>query len=108
MVVDLRTGETKEHQKSDYITKIINHDYNPAAKANKWNKFVRDVMGNDDEMVDYVHRVLGYSVNGSTDEQCLFIFYGEGANGKSTLSSIITDTLWSPFVCSLVTPSVTS
>ena len=84
--VDLRTGEQREHRKDDYITKIIDHNYDPQAKADKWRKFISQVMGNDAEMVDYIQRIMGYSVNGSTDEQCLFIFYGAGSNGKSSLA----------------------
>jgi len=84
--VDLRTGEQREHRKDDYITKIIDHNYDPQAKADKWQKFINQVMGNDAEMVDYIQRIMGYSVNGSTDEQCLFIFYGAGSNGKSSLA----------------------
>ena len=84
--VDLRTGEKREHRKDDYITKIIDHNYDPQAKADKWQKFINQVMGNDAEMVDYIQRIMGYSVNGSTDEQCLFIFYGAGSNGKSSLA----------------------
>jgi putative DNA primase/helicase len=41
--------------------------------------FVHDVL------VDYVQRFLGYCLTGNVAEQILAIFWGIGANGKSTL-----------------------
>ena len=32
----------------------------------------------------FVQQAIGYSLTGSTSEQCLFIMIGDGANGKST------------------------
>ena len=34
-------------------------------------------------------RVVGYSLTASTSEQCLFLLYGLGANGKSTFLNVI-------------------
>ncbi len=36
-----------------------------------------------------MHRLLGYSVTGSTVEHILLVLYGIGWNGKSTLIEII-------------------
>jgi len=36
-----------------------------------------------------VQRAIGYSLTGSTSEQCLFIMIGNGANGKSTFINVI-------------------
>jgi P4 family phage/plasmid primase-like protien len=43
-------------------------------------------MGGEVEMTDYLQRVAGYTCNGSTNEQCLFVFHGDGSNGKSTFA----------------------
>ena len=44
-------------------------------------------------MITWMQRALGYSILGKTDEQCLFIAYGTGANGKSTLFEVIREVL---------------
>ena len=36
------------------------------------------------EMVNYLNRVAGYTLTGDAGEQCLFVFHGNGENGKST------------------------
>ena len=87
--VDLRTGEQLSHNREDYITKLIPHDYNPKAKAERWVEFVDQIMASDSEMVDYLQQAMGYACNGSTDEQILFMLYGVGANGKSTFCEAI-------------------
>ena len=42
-------------------------------------------LAGDVELIRFVQKVIGYSLTGSTQEQCLFMLYGAGANGKSTL-----------------------
>lgn len=36
-----------------------------------------------------MQKAIGYSLTGLTDEQCLFILYGHGANGKTTFLQVI-------------------
>ncbi len=83
--LDLRTGELHKHQPEDLITKIILVVYDPNATCPNFQKFLREILDGDETMVGYVQRAIGYSLTGSTKEQCLFILHGSGANGKSTL-----------------------
>ena len=43
----------------------------------------------DRSLIDYLQRVIGYILTGTTSEQCLFILIGDGANGKSTFVNVI-------------------
>ena len=36
-------------------------------------------------MADYLQRALGYSLTGTTNEKAVFVVFGEGDNGKSTM-----------------------
>lgn len=83
-VVNLRTGELSPHRMSDMLTKMIDVDFDPVASAPKWRKFLHTVMGERDDLVNYLQVATGYTITGSTDEHCLFFLYGVGANGKST------------------------
>jgi putative DNA primase/helicase len=91
--VDLKTGEIREHRRDDYCTKIAT--VSPHGDCRRWRSFLDEIMGGDRECVDYLQRVFGYGLTGSTRDHCLVFFYGHGANGKSvmlnTVASILGD-----------------
>jgi putative DNA primase/helicase len=64
-------------------------DYIPGARSELWERFLEDVFLGDRELIAYMQRALGYSITGETKEQKLFICYGTGANGKSTLFEVL-------------------
>ncbi len=41
-------------------------------------------MGGNKELIGFLRRSVGYGLTGSTQEQCFFVLYGTGRNGKST------------------------
>lgn len=92
--VDLYTGEHREHRASDKITTCLS-TCAEKSPCPKWEKFVLDICSGDKERAGYLKRAIGYSVTGSTEEQVLFILWGQGSNGKSlfleTLSEILGD-----------------
>lgn len=98
--VDLRTGELREHRRSDLITKLIRYRYFKAAECPRWLAFLDQIMGKGPEageteidrarrLVAYLRRALGYSLTGTTIEKAVFIPFGTGDNGKSTMLSTI-------------------
>lgn len=50
-----------------------------------WDKFITEVFNGDLETVEFVQRMCGYLLTGSTKEQKLFFLHGAGSNGKSVL-----------------------
>ena len=54
-----------------------------------WEKFIGEVFDWNQPIIDYMQRVIGYCLTGSTSEQCMWILYGDGANGKSTFCNIL-------------------
>lgn len=91
--LDLRTGELRPHNRKDYITRIIPTEYNPYADFEEWAKFLHRIMNDNAELISFLQRAVGYSLTGSTREQCLFMLYGCGANGKTTFLEAISDVL---------------
>lgn len=87
--VDLRVGELRPHDPADLITLISPIIFNKDARAPLWESFLSDIMDNRAEMVDYLQRVIGYSMTGDVSEQCLFFLWGNGCNGKSTFTEIV-------------------
>ncbi len=91
--LDLRTGRLQAHRRKDYITKIAPVAYNPDAPHPVWNAFLERVLDGDQELITFMQRAIGYSLTGITDEQCLFILHGFGANGKTTFLQAISEVM---------------
>lgn len=91
--LDLKTGELLPHRREDLITKMCPVEYDPDAKCERWNEFLNKIMDGKQELISFLQRAVGYSLTGSTVEQCLFIAYGSGANGKSTFLDTIQELL---------------
>jgi putative DNA primase/helicase len=87
-VLDLRTGMLRTAKPEDRITLHASVPYDPSKRCARFEQFLREVFLDDPELIGYVKRALGYSLTGSVSEQCLFLCYGEGANGKSVLLEI--------------------
>lgn len=93
-IVDLRTGKLTKHDPAKYITKLVPYDYKPDAECPKFAQFLYRIMGvkedeeRADRLVTYLQRAFGIALTGITSEKVVFIFYGEGDNGKTTLLTI--------------------
>ncbi len=87
--LDLRTGQLGEHDRDALATKLIPVEYDPDARCPRFLAFLHRVMGGNERLMDFLQRAVGYSLTGSTQEQCLFFLYGAGANGKSTFLEVL-------------------
>jgi putative DNA primase/helicase len=67
---------------------MLGVNYNPKAECPLWLKFLEQIQP-DREMRDFLQRIAGYCLTGSTREQAFFIFYGTGNNGKSTFMNLL-------------------
>ena len=88
-VIDLTTGKLMKHSPDFYCTKQSNVYYDPKAKCPTWNRFLREILQDDGELISFVQRAVGYSLSGDTREQCMFVLHGKGSNGKSTFLDTI-------------------
>ena len=87
-VLHLKT-ETLSTSPSSIVTKRASVKFSPGANCPNFKAFLEHIMGGDKELIAYVRRVFGYCITGGTGEQACFIAIGSGANGKSTLFSVI-------------------
>ncbi len=86
--IDLTTGEIKEHDKKDLITKICTAKYTKGAKSELWEKTIRQILP-DEEVRHYIQKFIGYSITGLTREEKFLFLYGEGGGGKGTFIETI-------------------
>ena len=93
-VINLKNGELIPHDSSLMMTKICYAEYDPQHnKPEMWLQFLDDVTNGNKELQEYIQRCVGYSISGSTEEQCVYFLYGMGNNGKSTFLDTIADLL---------------
>ncbi len=97
--IDLSTGRLRPHAREDLLTCMSPVPFEPEAEIIEWEKFLYQIMDvrreptAADRMVVFLQRAFGYAVTGATKEQCLFILWGGGANGKSTLLNLVKEVL---------------
>jgi putative DNA primase/helicase len=87
-VVDLRTGKMREHRPEDYMTKMtaVAPDFlNPHPPL--FMKYMSEITNNDNELIDFHKKTLGYALTGITREHKMFFWWGKGRNGKGVLMS---------------------
>lgn len=88
-VVDLRSGTLRPGNPDDLISKRVDINFNPDALSPRWQQYLREVFPDDEELIGYVRRVIGYALTGDTSEQAFFVLVGRGSNGKSVLLSVL-------------------
>lgn len=97
--IDLTTGERLPHRRENLITCLAPVEYDPDFYPELWEKFLYQIMDvyarpeAAERMVQFLQRALGYSLTGSCREECLFMLWGGGANGKSTLVKTVSTLL---------------
>ncbi len=82
-VIDLKTGELLPHSREYLFTKLAPASFDPEAECPTFTKFLEEILPKVAR--GFVQRALGASLTGVVRERVLIVFWGEGANGKSTL-----------------------
>lgn len=90
---DLYGNNFKKFDSDDLITKTGYVEYSLFAKCPLWDKFLQEIFLGDLEIIDFIQRAIGYSMTSLTTEQCMFILYGHGRNGKSKFIESIVNIL---------------
>lgn len=88
-VVNLLTGQLMPSDQEHRITLMAGCEYNPAAKAPLFEKTLRDVFFGDESLAEYIMRTFGYALMGQPREDVMFIPFGNGSNGKSTIFNAV-------------------
>ena len=88
-IVDLKTGVMYEHNKENYMSYIINHKRDSINKPIKWLAFLDEIFQGDKQLIDFIHKAVGYTLTGSIREQSMFLTFGDGSNGKSVFLDVL-------------------
>ena len=88
-VLDVRTRAEYFHSSQCYFFSSVPVVYDPKATCEKWIAFINQIYLGRECLVRIVQEIFGYCLIFGNWLQKAFIFYGEGANGKSTLLEVL-------------------
>jgi len=91
-VINIRTGEAREHSPADCVTLTTRASFDQYAPAPRWEQFLEEVFP-DPEIRRFVWKAAGYSITGCMGEEVFFICHNSGRNGKSKFIGAITHVL---------------
>ncbi len=87
--LDLTTGQLRPHSQQDLITKMCPVNFDPKATCPVFLKFLARIIGHIPGLIEYLQKVVGYTLTGSVRLKVLFCLFGEGNNGKTTFLELI-------------------
>ena len=90
-VIDLRTGEDRPGSPGDWITKTARSEWRGIdAQCPKYDAFFREVLGDNDELIAFFDRLIGYAITGLNVERIFVVLFGRhGQNGKGTIMEVL-------------------
>lgn len=86
--LDLAARKLRPPERQDLITRTVPVPYLADAACPRWERFLLEILP-DAATVEYLQRAVGYTLTGLVVEHCLFVLWGVGANGKSTLLLVL-------------------
>ena len=87
--LNLKTGQLQPHRREDLATKLAPVEYDARAGCENWIGFLYHILNQNEKLMTFLQRSVGYALTGDTREQVLFLLHGTGANGKSTLLEVV-------------------
>ena len=92
-IIDLNSGSHSAPNRAAKITKLLNVVYDSDAACPAFEKLVRDMLGGDQYKIDFMQRLAGYWLTGSTKYHIFPILVGDAATGKSSFVNAIKDVM---------------
>jgi len=89
-VINLKTAELRPGLPGDFLTKGSDiHFLDIDEPAPVWENTLREIFEDDQELIKYLQRMLGYGMTALTTEHSIGVFWGHGRNGKGTIITAI-------------------
>jgi putative DNA primase/helicase len=88
--IELTTGIARPPSRSDYLTQKAGCKVAPSGTPHPiWTAFLKRITAENDDLIKFLQRYIGYCMTGDVSEHCFVFAYGSGANGKSTFIGTI-------------------
>lgn len=90
-IINFQTFGIRDRVFTDYCLEEVPTNYTGKISP-AFLKFISDIFLDDEEIIDFMRKIVGYSITGITKEQKLFICHGSGGNGKTRFLDLIANT----------------
>ena len=97
-VVDLRTGVLRDRTPDDFVFTLVDVAYDQGADTDLMERTMQTIMADDEDMVRFMQKLLGYTITGEVREETFTVFSGNGRNGKGVVSQLLEKLLGRFFV----------
>jgi len=98
---NLAEERLQPHTSDIFTTNLLLYDYNPDAKCPRFLKYLDEVFMSDISTINFVQEAVGYVLHKSIPMPALFFLIGNGSNGKSVLTDVLTDLFGEHNACSI-------
>lgn len=88
LAANLRTGEVRQMQREDYISRCLTVAPDANHPTPRWTRFLREIACGDAELADYLRRLTALCLT-AHPQQAIFALYGSGRNGKGSYIRVI-------------------
>jgi putative DNA primase/helicase len=88
-IFDLQTGKLSAHDPNIKLSVQIPSSYDPRATCPLFDKFMEETFKNDKETIEYVLKLWCYLLLPTYAFQKIWVWLGEGRNGKGVLSRLM-------------------
>lgn len=94
-LVDIRSNFLHSADPLYFATGAINANFSPhlSGKHPFFDQFLRDIAGNDHDLIFRIWEVIAYILSPEYRQRCIFCFIGVGGAGKSLLLNVIQNLL---------------
>lgn len=92
-VIELKTGRYRPGRVNDLISRTAAVNYDPQADCPQFEKFIAEIMCGDQDLIDFLHTMVGYLLLGHNPERMVCIMQGRGSNGKTVLLNVLENLL---------------
>ena len=93
--LNLETAELLTHNPDRLLTHLAGVSFDAQASAPRFKQFITEVTCGDVELAGFLQRSCGLALSADVTEHALWMHFGAGSNGKSTLLTILSELLGS-------------
>ena len=88
-ILNLDTYELAPHNPDCFTLAALPYAYDPDVTCPRFLRFLNEIFMGDEGKIDFLQRMFGYCLQSSQDGQKIFVFIGEGKNGKTVTARVL-------------------